>query len=410
MSAPATPAAPARRLVASYCFPPYSDTAAVVAAKRVHDRGEPVDVICNAMDSIRHQDPDLVQLCGGLVRRFAAVPSKTAFSSWGSIVDYQHLGLGTFLRWESLQGEYESVYSRAQFAASHFLAAALKAARPGLTWDAEFSDPLSHDVLGGVRSAPAHDDRTLARLRSAVEAAGFRPPPELNAFEWCEVVAFALADSVMFTNEHQRDFMLEACHDPELAARAERVAVVSPHPTPPTALYDAKPSQHQLDPHRRHIGYFGNFYANRGVSGVLDALALLPRPARDRVMLHVFTSKPDELHEVVVGRGLADCVRVGPFVGYLEFLALSRRMDCLLVNDAVSPPGAPNPFLPSKWSDYRGSGTPVWGVVEEGSALDGQPLDHRSPIEHTSAAVQVLRRISALPARSAAAALPSPSR
>ncbi|MGO4362513.1 hypothetical protein [Terrabacter sp. RAF57] len=400
----------ARRLVASYCFPPYSDTAAVVAAKRVHDRGEPVDVICNAMDSIRHQDPDLVQLCGGLVRRFAAVPSRTAFSSWGSIVDYQQLGLETFLRWESLQGEYESVYSRAQFAASHFLAVALKSARPGLHWDAEFSDPLSHDVLGQVRVAPAHDDRTLARLRSAVEAVGFRPPAGLNAFEWCEVAAFALADSVMFTNTRQRDFMLESCHDRELAARVEQVAVVSPHPTPPAALYDAKPSTHQLDPGRRHIGYFGNFYANRGVSGVLDALALLPRESRERIMLHVYTSKPEELHDVVVARGLTDCVRVGPFVGYLEFLALSRRMDCLLVNDAVSPPGAPNPFLPSKWSDYRGSGTQVWGVVEEGSALDEQPLDHRSPIEHVSAAVQVLRRISALPARSGAAALPSPSR
>ena len=92
--------APARRLVASYCFPPYSDTAAVVAAKRVHDRGEPVDVICNAMDSIRQQDPDLVQVCGSLVRRFAAVPSRTAFSSWGSVVDYQQRGLVAFVESE----------------------------------------------------------------------------------------------------------------------------------------------------------------------------------------------------------------------------------------------------------------------------------------------------------------------
>lgn len=402
--------APARRLVASYCFPPYSDTAAVVAAKRVHARGEAVDVICNAMDSIRHQDPDLVRLCGGLVRRHAAVPSRTAFSSWQSIVDYQQLGLETFLRWEELQGEYESLYSRAQFAASHFLAAGIKTARPGIVWDAEFSDPLSHDVLGRVRDAPAHDDRSLARLRSAVEAAGFRPPSSLNAFEWCEVAAFALADSVMFTNAHQRDAMLEGCHDDELAARVERVAVVSPHPTPPAELYAARTSSVRLEPDRRHIGYFGNFYANRGVTGVLDALALLPDEVRRRVVLHVFTSRPEELHDVVVARGLADAVRVAPFVGYLEFLGLARRMDCLLVNDAVSPPGGRNPFLPSKWSDYRGSGTPVWGVVEEGSPLDAQPLDFRSPIEHVSAAVQVLRRISSLPARSVEDARLSPSR
>ncbi len=389
-----TVSTPARRIVTSYCFPPYSDTAAIVAAKRVHDRGEPVDVVCNAMDSIRHQDAGLVQLTGGLVRRFAAVPSRTAFSSWASIVDYQRLGIETFQRWEALQGEYESVYSRAQFAASHFLAVEVKLARPGIHWDAEFSDPLSHDVLGGVRAAPATDDRVLGRLRAAVEAAGFRAPEGLNAFEWCEVIAFALADSVMFTNEHQRDFMLEHCHDPRLAERAERVGVVSPHPTPATRFYESRPSTYELDPNRRHVGYFGNFYANRGVTGVLDALEVAPRAVRERVLLHVFTSKPEELHDVVVGRGLGDCVRVGPFVGYLEFLSLAQRMDCLLVNDAVSPAGAQNPFLPSKWSDYRGSGTPVWGVVEEGSALDAQPLDHRSPIEHASAAVQVLSRIS----------------
>ena len=392
-----TPDGAARRLVTSYCFPPYGDTAAVVAAKRVRERGEPVDVIANAMDAIRAQDPGLVELCGGLVRRYAAVPSRTAFSSWGSIVGYRELGLETFLRWERLQGEYETLYSRAQFAASHFLAAEVKLLRPGIRWDAEFSDPLSHDVLGAVRSAPAADDRVLARLRAAVEAAGFTPPLGLNALEWCEVVAFALADSVMFTNSRQRDLMLERCHDPVLAERVAGVAVVAPHPTLPREFYDLTSCDYPLDPGRSHIGYFGNFYANRGVAGVLDALELLPAAARSRVALHVFTAKPDELSAVVRRRGLGDCVRVNGFVGFLDFLSLSDRMDALLVNDAVSPPGAVNPFLPSKWSDYRGSRAAVWGVVEEGSPLDGQPLDHRSPVEHVTAAVQVLQRIALTP-------------
>jgi glycosyltransferase involved in cell wall biosynthesis len=384
---------PARRLVASYCFPPYSDTAAIVAAKRVAEHGEPVDVVFNSMDAIRSRDPGLVRLCGGLVRRWAAVPSRTAFSSWSSIADFQRLGLAEVARWEAEQGPYASLYSRAQFAASHFLAAEVKVSRPGILWDAEFSDPLSHDVQGGVRTTPATDDRSLRRLRTAIETAGFRPPADLNAFAWCEVATFALADRVIFTNEHQRDFMLEACHDPQLAARVEQVAVVSPHPTPPNELYAVASPELRLDPARRHIGYFGNFYANRGLSLVLDAVDLLPAPIRGRLALHVFTSDPDELEKEVARRGLSGEVHARPFVGYLDFLALARRMDCLLVTDAVSPPGARNPFLPSKWSDYRGSGTPVWGIVEEGSALDAQPLDHRSPVEHVTAAAQVLRRI-----------------
>ncbi|HET7802020.1 MAG TPA: hypothetical protein VFL38_16465 [Humibacillus xanthopallidus] len=384
---------PARRLVASYCFPPYSDTAAIVAAKRVAEHGEPVDVVFNAMDAIRSRDPGLVRLCGGLVRRWAAVPSRTAFSSWSSIGDFQRLGLAEVARWEAEQGPYASLYSRAQFAASHFLAAEVKLGRPDIVWDAEFSDPLSHDVQGGARATPAEDDRTLRRLRVAIETSGFHPPAGLNAFEWCEVAAFALADRVIFTNEHQRDFLLEACHDPQLAARVEQVAVVSPHPTPPSELYAAASPQLHLDPARRHIGYFGNFYANRGLSLVLDGISLLPPSTRGQLALHVFTSDPDELGKEVARRGLSGEVQARPFVGYLDFLALTRRMDCLLVTDAVSPPGARNPFLPSKWSDYRGSGTPVWGIVEEGSALDAQPLDHRSPVEHATAAAQVLQRI-----------------
>src|SRR5690606_8881407 len=103
---------------------------------------------------------------------------------------------------------------------------------------------------------------------------------------------------------------------------------------------------------------------------LLDALAGLPRGLRDRLLVHVFTSKVDELAESVGDAGLADVVRVNPYVPYLEFLNLADRMDVLLVNDAVTPPGGTvNPFLPSKWSDYRGSSTPVWAIVEEGSSL-----------------------------------------
>lgn len=386
-------AGPARRLVASYCFPPYSDTAAIVAAKRVRDRGEPVDVIFNAMDAIRRQDSEIVQIAGHLVRRSIAVRSKTAFSSWESIVDFQRLGLEAALRWERDQGAYESLYSRAQFAASHFLGAQMKLMRPDISWDAEFSDPLSHDVLGEVRSSPAEDDDFLARLRTGIRAAGFTPPKRLNALEWCEAVAFALADSIMFTNERQRDFMLERCHDPELAERAAKVAVVAPHPTLPREFYTLEDGGYDLEPGVRHIGYFGNFYANRGVAGVLDALGLLPRETRKLLRLHIFTSDVDRLNEAVESAGLEGSVRVNPFVGFLQFLALCDRMDCLLVNDAVSPPGGKNPFLPSKWSDYKGSTTKVWGIVEEGSPLDDHVLDYRSPIQHTTAAAQVLSQI-----------------
>lgn len=394
----------ARTLVASYCFPPYSDTAGIVAAKRVRERGEPVDVIANAMDSIRQQDSSLTQIGGDLVRRFTALRTPSAFSSWRSISTYAERGYDVALRWEAEQGRYERVYSRAQFAASHFLGGRYKHARPETTWVAEFSDPLSHDVLGAARVAPVGDDRLAEMVPSWVESAGFALPDNENMNEWCEVVTFALADRIIFTNELQRDFMLERCHDPRLARRAAEVSVVSPHPTLPRSYYGLVRSQYAVDPDRVNIGYFGNFYANRGVGLLLDALAGLPRGLRDRLLVHVFTSKVDELAESVGDAGLADVVRVNPYVPYLEFLNLADRMDVLLVNDAVTPPGGTvNPFLPSKWSDYRGSSTPVWAIVEEGSSLSRmEGIRFRSPVEHLSALQQVLAEL----ATSESAAVP----
>ena len=188
--------------------------------------------------------------------------------------------------------------------------------------------------------------------------------------------------------------MVEAVTDPALRERVLQVAQVSPHPTLEPDFYGLADPVYPLEPGRRHLGYFGNFYATRGMGTVLDALEVLPPDLRARICLHVFAGKPQELLAEVARRGLQDVVKAGPFVGFLDFLALCRRMDVLLVNDAETSADLPeNPFLPSKWSDYRGSGSAVWGIVEPGSTLDGQDLTYRSPVAHTTAALQVLSRI-----------------
>lgn len=383
---------PARTLVASYCFPPYSDTAAVVAAKRVREQQEQVDVICNAMDSVRGRDPSLIAICGDLVQRFTAVPSPTAFSNWPSTRTYVDLGYRTALRWQREQGNYEHLYSRAQFGASHFLAGRFKASHPDVEWTAEFSDPLSRDVLGKIRHADLEDDVLTRLLRGAVEGSGYRMPETMNANEWCEVIAFALADQIIFTNELQRQAMLSACHDPTLADRVLAHSVVSPHPTLPREFYTLRTSSYELPTDRINIGYFGNFYANRGVGLLLDALRGLPTDTVDRLRLHVFTSRPKEISDLVRGSSAESAVVANPYVNFLDFLALTDRMDLLLVNDAITPEGSGiNPFLPSKWSDYKGSRAPVWAIVEEGSSLDREPgITYRTPVAHLSAIQQVL--------------------
>ncbi|HSP60245.1 MAG TPA: hypothetical protein VLO09_04225 [Ornithinimicrobium sp.] len=380
-------------LVVAFSFTPYVDTAAVVAAKRVREEGRPVDVVQNDMASARADDPALGRIADELVRRRAVLPTPTYFSSWKAVRAFTDRGLAQVLAWDADGPGYERVYSRAHWVPSHVLAARVKTLRPHVHWVAEFSDPLSVHADGRERHSPVDDGPLVEELTGSLRAVGVEPPGD-NLFLWAETLPYALADELLFTNANQRDLMISRIPDPDLATRAAARAVVRPHPTLPPAFYDLADPDDDLDPDRVHLGYFGNFYANRGLGTVLDALAALPEDLRDRIRLTVHTEQGDKLGTAVAARGLERQVRVRPFVGYLDFLALSRRMDVLLLTDAITAGAFPqNPFLPSKWSDYRGSGRPVWGLVEAGSPLSDEPLDHRTPVQHTSAAVQVLAQI-----------------
>lgn len=384
----------ARGLVVAYAFPPYADTSSVVMAKRVRARAAAVDVISNAMDRIREKDDSLDLISGPFVGRLAALRTPSYFASWDSMERFAVEGLKVIQNWERDKGRYEWVYSRAQFAASHFLAAAHKVDNPGVRWIAEFSDPLSRDIHNEVRGTPVRKSPFLRRLRAGLRRRRLPVPQSENSFVWCEEITYALADELIFTNRNQLEYMLGYCSSPKLAALARAKAVIAPHPTLPSPFYAMVDHPYRLDEDIVHLAYFGNFYATRGLDDVLVALAKLDQPTRQRVRVHVFTTKPEELRRRASELGIEECVLVGPYVRYLEFLNLTTKFDCLIVNDAVTGDShAANPYLPSKWSDYRGSGTPVWGLLEHGSPLSAEGLDFTSPVGDEDAAKAVLARI-----------------
>lgn len=383
-----------RGLAIAYAFPPYADTSAIVSAKRVRARGEVVDVVSNAMDRIRDTDESIRRISGPFVADEAALPTPTYFSDWASMEAFAVEGLRVIDGWEAARGPYHRLYSRAHFAASHLLAAAYKLRRPAVRWSAEFSDPLSRDVQERERGTPVREGALLDELRRGMRDAGVPVPASRNCFVWCEELAYALADELIFTNQQQLDHMLGYCTSQPVAARARAKAVISPQPTLPPEFYTLAGHEYPLEAGVAHLGYFGNFYATRGLDDVLAALAALAGDdpgTGERVRLHVFTTKPDELDRRARELGVAGLVRVGPYLRYLEFLRLTRELDCLVVNDAATGGRhGRNPYLPSKWADYRGSGTPVWGIVEPGSPLSGEPLDYASPVGDVAAAREVL--------------------
>ncbi len=382
----------ARDLAVVYTAVPYVDTSANVAARRVLARQRIVDVVSNDMGGRLSTDPSSDAIWAEFVDRRVVLDARPADIWWPGVTEFCHKGLAEITALERAKGPYRSVYSRAMHPTSHFLAAWLKLRRPELTWYAEFSDPMRHTVQGEERPSSGQQDPVIMTdLRAGLAAAGFAAPETDNLFTWLETITYALADEITFTNENQRGFMLERFPDDALRARAATHSVVSHHPVPPTRFYRTVTSDYELPNGKVNLAYFGVFYATRGLSEVWQALRRLPRAARQSLVLHVFTSKPDELSAELADAGLADVVRANPYVSYLEYLNLASRMDVLIVNDARTIGiHDRNPYLPSKWSDYSGSGSAVWGIVEPGSVLSGQPLDHRSELGDADGALRVL--------------------
>lgn len=386
----------ARALTVAYCFAPYNDSSAVVMAKRVRERGDVVDVVYNKMDGKREVDPSMRRISAPYVENEIPVDTPTYFSAWPAIEAFCLEGLERISELERVKGPYERLYSRVMWPASHFLAALYKARNPSVVWTAEFSDPAARDVAGEVRSAPLGPSPVLDELSAELKRRDLPVPQSENCLDWCEYLAYALADHIVFTNENQRDYMLSYCPVEEIAAAARAKGIISPHPTLPPAFYSMVRANYALDPGVANLAYFGTFYATRGLDDVLTALAQLDPPTRELLRLHVFTAKPQALRKRVEELGITALVRINPYVRFLAFLNLATKFDCLIVNDALTVGSHErNPYLPSKWSDYHGSGRQVWGLIEDGSPLSTRPLDFASPVGDITAAQDVLRKIAA---------------
>ncbi|MHA7303927.1 glycosyltransferase [Arthrobacter sp. TMN-49] len=381
----------ARDLVVSYCFAPYSDTSAVVAAKAIVERGRIVDVISNSMTGVRRIDSSLNTIAGRLIDGQFEVKSSPSFAGWAQISEFVRKGIVTADRQDARIDGYRTLYSRVLWPGSHFLAALFKLKHPKVVWTAEFSDPVSTDASGAPRSGELIRDDLFALFNRAVAAKGYRGIDSNSIFEWCEYVTYVLSDEVLFTNTNQRDYMLSKIADKKLRNLVLGKSRVRHHPVPPARSYSVVPSQYTLSESTINIGYFGAFYDNRGLTDVLTALMNTPSHIRRKIRLHVFTNRAEEFGREVAGMGLIGNVLYQGYLPYLEFLNLSTRFDVLMVNDVERGTNLDiNPFLPSKFSDYKGSGAKIWGVLDEGSALSRMELDYTSVVGNSASALNAL--------------------
>ena len=382
----------AKDLVTAYSFLPSTTTSAMVAARRIRARGVCVDVVSNEAGKSTLSGNPAAAVVTPFIGNHALLRGRAVFAQWASVAEFCHDGMAAIEDWEQTQGHYRSVYSRVMWPHSHVLAALYKVRRPEARWIAEFSDPLASDVHGKPRKGKRGDDALTAELEKAILDSGLPLLGEGQLLAWIEHLAYTLADEIVFTNANQKRVMLEHIVDPGVRARVEGRAVVAHHPTLPADFYSLADVTYPLPEGKVHLAYFGIFYPTRGLTEVISAIEALPAAHRDKLMVHVFTSDPTDLRNELKRAGLSDTVVANGYVPYLDFLALTTRFDCLLVNDARTlDTHSVNPYLPSKLSDYRGSGTPIWAISEPGSVLSQQDTAYQSELGDAEGALRVLQ-------------------
>lgn len=384
----------AKDLAFVYCFAPFSDTSAVVAAKAIVERGRVTDVITNDMSKVRRYDYAVSALADRWIADREIISSPPSFAGWAPICDFAEKALAVAERKHALNGSYENIYSRALWVGSHVAAALFKNKHWGVRWTAEFSDPLRRDAEGQERPGELTDNATAEYLKSCIAARGFGYLPINTLFDLVELVTLVTADELIFTNQNQMDYMLSLYQDSSLQELVRRKSIVRHHPTPPDYAYDLVETTYSVPQDVINIAYFGSFYSNRGIGDVLQALINSRQEVRQKIRVHIFSNKPEEVSQIVKDLGLGPNIYSNPYLSYMEFLNATKLFDVLLVNDVQRDANLPiNPFLPSKYSDYLGAGVDILALVDEDSPMSRMDITYKVPVGDVPALISVLEKI-----------------
>jgi len=382
----------AKDLIISYCFTPYVDTSAVVMAKRVRDKKKIVDVVYNDMSPVRIKDERLNALADDMIDERLPIQTPTNFSQWDAIEAFSKMMMKKIKHLD--KDPYESIYSRVMWPASNFAAFEYKLQYPETRWIAEFSDPILFDIHGEVRYSKITNKWHYQVIESLLQKRGFKMPKSDNLFFWCEYLAYLFADELIFTNQNQLFYMLEkteqALHD-----IITKKATISSHPTLPKEYYYIMESHYSLNKNKVNLAYFGTFYQTRKLNDIIEIVKTLSSTYREKVVIHIFTNSKEELTDLIDKNQLSVNFRVNDYVSYFEFLNLTTKFDCLILNDAITKPGKSfNPYLPSKLSDYKGSSQSIWGLYENDSIIsNSEDIKYKSELGQISKSCKILEKI-----------------
>ena len=379
------------RLIVSFKFPPDDDISGIVVAKRIIVDGSRVDVLQNGMDDESAYFEAVDEFINE--RLYTSVDAKR--DSVDCIFDYISQGMDLID-----DRDYDEIYSRSWYMSNHYLALEYKFTHPNVKWTAEFSDPVLLNMKGNVKNyksavldRPEYIDKVNSRISHLNESqnADFKllDNPN-NTFYMAEYLTFLFADRIIFTNENQRDIILKS-HE-ELRDHVMEKSEIIPHPTLDSKYYQLRQSDMELDENDINIAYFGGFYyILRHFESLFYAYESLNHKHKDRIRFHLFLNDDEFINILIEPLEFKDNIIIRKPLEYFEFLNATTKFDILLVNDTVTGESFEfNPYLPSKISDYKGSGRDIWAIYEDKSTLSRLDVRYKSDLSDYSQSRDVL--------------------
>ena len=368
---------PKRELIISYAFSPTNTATSNTVAKRILSEKKNVDIICASLNNL-NKDYSLEKLVNQFIINKIIIDTNFS-TSWENIKDFTTKSIKTL-------GNYDKIYSRANFVHSHFLAIEYKLAHPETYWRAEFSDPLIYAFGKDKLSPEIKYEEYISRINEKLNL-NLSINDDINCI--CEYLTFLLCDEIIFTNKNQKEVMINT-NPYDVKDIVNKKATISPHPTLDMKYYYAFKSSYNIDNNYLNLGYFGDIYANRHFEDFINAFDSLDENIKDKIRLHIFTSSITLFQQL-----LSPEIKtiLNPSVDYLEFLNLTTKFDILLVEDSQKGDFKINPYLPSKLSDYKGSNTPIWGVCEKESIMDSLDIDYKSRLNNLESGKIAIEKI-----------------
>lgn len=371
-----------RELIISYAFSPTNTTTSNVVAKRILSEKKNIDVVCASLDDMPKDFTLEKMVLEFIVNEYTV---KSNFSTdWDNILNFMNEGI-------KLINNYDKIYSRANFAHSHFLALKYKLNNPDTYWRAEFSDPLTFTFEKRPLSGKLEDNDYISRINKILKRNNLELISSENDINTvCEYLTFIFADEIIFTNKSQKEVMLDTL---PFKVDIDEKSTISPHPTLDEKYYFVKESNYQIDNDYVNFAYFGVIFSNRAFEDFINAFDNMSQEYKDKIKLHLFTPNRT-LFEQVLPKELLDKTIFNTNVDYLEFLNLSRKFDVLVVEDSYTKGHfIKNPYLPSKISDYMGSNSTIWAICEEKSELSKLDIEYKSYINDFEGNIKTLNSI-----------------